>query len=314
MDSIAPLFPVDQRRGIYILEFENGEQYVGQALNVVTRFATHRHGSSHHKPWTDIVAIQFLPVIEEHLTPIEFTHIARLRRGGIELRNKIGNFGHLQPSGLDEIISVEEQEHWVLGQGTYGSAPFDFGDVGISPKLVEKLRLKDPELLLKILSDLRFALEGLVPNTPELESQYWTLSDYPSTAGGRFATFNLGVLEFVVFPRTKFHIDEEDLRYFGFINFPEGTLIPEEEWEPWGEFTLVGPEPLCFCVCIEYDLCRTDRLYFEVGRLSELFQGNAEVLGAARSMAIELMRQNKSNLFRRWHSRPLVRGVIESGA
>ncbi|CAM4081599.1 hypothetical protein BUE64_11180 [Corynebacterium diphtheriae subsp. lausannense] len=52
---------------------------------------------------------------------------------------------------------------------------------------------------------------------------------------------------------------------------------------------------------------------FEVGCLSEWFEQAAELLGAARSMAIELMRQNKSNLFRRWHSRPLVKAVIESG-
>lgn len=62
LPSVAALFPPHQRRGIYVLESSNGEQYVGQALNVVARFATHRHGSRHHEPWNDVVAIQFAPV------------------------------------------------------------------------------------------------------------------------------------------------------------------------------------------------------------------------------------------------------------
>lgn len=40
LDSISALIP-HNRRGIYVLEFSNGEFYVGQAKNVVTRFAQH---------------------------------------------------------------------------------------------------------------------------------------------------------------------------------------------------------------------------------------------------------------------------------
>lgn len=311
LDSIAPLFPADQRRGIYILEFANGEQYVGQALNVVTRFANHRHGSAHHKPWDDIVAIQFLPVIEDHLTPIEFKHIARLRGKGIELRNKMGNFGHLQPSGLDDIMSVEEQEHWVLGQGTYGTEPFNFEEVSGEPKLIEKLEAKDPELLLRVFTDLRFALTELIPNAPELEAEYWTLSDYPSTAGGRFATLNLGVLEFVVFPRGMFERDDGEQDHLVSINFPEGTFIAEHDWTPFAEFSLLE-FPEIDVVCFEHKLCRVDSLWMPVGQLSAFFGKSPELKEVARAMAIELMRQNKSNLFRRWHSRSLVKAVIES--
>ncbi|AKK03735.1 GIY-YIG nuclease family protein [Corynebacterium epidermidicanis] len=311
-DSVAALFPADQRRGIYVLEFTNGEQYVGQALNVVTRFSNHRHGSRHHKAWTDIEAIQFFPVPEDHLTPIEFEHIARLRSQGIELRNKTGNFGHLQPSRLDEVIPVEDQEHWVLGRGNYGVSTFDFGVPEGTSKLCTKLKDRDSELLARIFGDLRYAFTDLIPNAAELESLYWTLSDYPSTAGGRFATLNLGVLEFVVHPRTKLSANNGKDEHFVFINFPEGTLVPENEWEPFAEFRCGGELEGCFCVCVEYELTRADALYIPVGRLQETLDQIPELVEAARAFAIELMRQNQSNLFRRWHSRTLVGEVMTS--
>jgi hypothetical protein len=41
--SIAHLLPKSKRRcGIYVLSFRNGDRYVGQALDVVVRFAAHR--------------------------------------------------------------------------------------------------------------------------------------------------------------------------------------------------------------------------------------------------------------------------------
>ena len=80
------------RRGIYVLHFENGERYVGQATDVVTRYSTHRHGSRHHTPWTDIVAIEFWEVPEGDLDAPERETIERYRSQHV-LRNKTFNFG-----------------------------------------------------------------------------------------------------------------------------------------------------------------------------------------------------------------------------
>ena len=43
--NISALIPPDKRRGIYVLEFEDGSKYVGRSENVVTRFSTHARGS-----------------------------------------------------------------------------------------------------------------------------------------------------------------------------------------------------------------------------------------------------------------------------
>ncbi|MCT2288686.1 GIY-YIG nuclease family protein [Corynebacterium sanguinis] len=310
LPSVAALFPPHQRRGIYVLEFSNGEQYVGQALNVVARFTTHRHGSRHHEPWDDAVAIQFAPIESEPLAPIEFEHIERLRSQGIVLRNKMGNLGHAQPSGLDQHVSVEEQEHWVLGHGLFGQQSFSPFEGKPETKVGSKLKKENPELFARLCNDVQYALTELIPNAPELEARYWTLSDYPSTAGGRFATLNPGVLEFAVFPRDEWPDEEGKLQHYVFINLPQGTIIPIDEWEPNDLFDLPGIPGGVFVSCGHYTMCSTDALHLPVGTLRETLESNVDIKEAARQMAIELMRQNTSSLFARWHSRALVREVM----
>ncbi|WP_081751520.1 GIY-YIG nuclease family protein [Corynebacterium vitaeruminis] len=56
--------------GIYILEFANGERYVGQSVDVRSRFTQHVHGSG-HKPWTDVTAFAFLDVPAADLNRVE---------------------------------------------------------------------------------------------------------------------------------------------------------------------------------------------------------------------------------------------------
>ncbi len=113
-DSIAAIFP-EQRRGIYVLEFVNGERYVGQAEDAVKRFTQHRHGSKHHEPWTDITAFGFLEVPAGPLTPHEIAMLNQQKSQGYALRNKTWNYEHEQPSPLDEVLPVEVQKHWVTG-------------------------------------------------------------------------------------------------------------------------------------------------------------------------------------------------------
>lgn len=60
LNSIASLVK-PKSCGIYILEFANGDKYVGQSVNQTQRFASHAHGSSHHEGWgEEIVAYSFL--------------------------------------------------------------------------------------------------------------------------------------------------------------------------------------------------------------------------------------------------------------
>ena len=81
--SISTLIP-ERRRGIYVLEFSNGEFYVGKAQNVVRRFAQHKHGRTNHdEAWKDIEKLWFMPVSKnKDFTQIESDEICRFRASG----------------------------------------------------------------------------------------------------------------------------------------------------------------------------------------------------------------------------------------
>ena len=125
LDSISALisriYIPHNRRGIYVLEFSNGEFYVGQAKNVVTRFAQHRYGNINHvDPWTGVEKLWFMPVpAVMSLDSIEYQEIQGFRADGKRLRNRLGNVGHDQPFSLDLEIPVEDQQAWALGDGPY---------------------------------------------------------------------------------------------------------------------------------------------------------------------------------------------------
>lgn len=72
VSSVASLFDLTDKRGIYVLEFDNGEQYVGQTVNIAHRFTSHVHGSKHHKAWQDIVELSFKALPNEDLDTAEY--------------------------------------------------------------------------------------------------------------------------------------------------------------------------------------------------------------------------------------------------
>lgn len=77
VQSLAFRFePEDSRIGIYILSFANGEKYVGQSLNVVNRFGSHR------RRWGDITNLAFRPFVAEELNPRDKEVLASIEQRG----------------------------------------------------------------------------------------------------------------------------------------------------------------------------------------------------------------------------------------
>lgn len=83
-NDVAPsvYFGLDRKLcGIYTLEFENGEHYVGQTIDLVSRL------SSHRRRWDDIVAVSFVECGPEELDSLERAMISDAERGHI-VRNR----------------------------------------------------------------------------------------------------------------------------------------------------------------------------------------------------------------------------------
>lgn len=80
--------PGEPRCGIYIVEFRDGDRYVGQAIDVIRRFSDHR------RRWEGIIGIQFRAVPREGLNDaerqmvrlVEATHCVRNINGSSQMR------------------------------------------------------------------------------------------------------------------------------------------------------------------------------------------------------------------------------------
>lgn len=104
--SLADEFSKGNRCGIYIFQFDNGDFYVGQAVDVVRRFAQHR------KYNTDIEYISFKQVPKERLSEVERETVFELENRKRVLRN-INIVSVVQgDTDLDLIIPKNAQDFW----------------------------------------------------------------------------------------------------------------------------------------------------------------------------------------------------------
>lgn len=316
---IGPIFPANERCGIYVIEFDDGTKYVGQTIDIVKRFRNHTHGSKHHESWGDVVALSFAPAPPLELDILEKQMIQHQLDAGVLLRNRSGVLASEGPSPFDSVVTVTEQKHWVLGD--WEPSPSDRAAFVRSAEASGPTKLKKnapPEVAQAVIKDIAFALENIIPVAPETEKTYWTLSDYPSTAGGRYATLNTGILEFLVFPRNSILDYIPDLESEFRDSFALGTgffnLLPSEnvDWDAEPDAIWISNSPCHLVMLHEYEVTSTEAFYYPIGQLEETFNSLApEVISDARKFAVTLMRNRPSNLFRRWHSSELAGRAYE---
>ena len=95
LESISHLIPIGDRCGIYVLGFNDGDQYVGQSIDAVTRFASHR------RRWADISTLDWHTCDRAVLDEREQSVIAGKLSAGARLRNIKHARGPLGASPLD---------------------------------------------------------------------------------------------------------------------------------------------------------------------------------------------------------------------
>ncbi len=113
--SIADLFKEKNRCGIYVLDFESGEKYVGKTKDVVQRYSQHR------KTHRDIQAISFHEATEDKLDSIEVEAIKLLEAQRFKLRNialmSDPYFKTVAATrSIDLVMTPKEQEQWLNGK------------------------------------------------------------------------------------------------------------------------------------------------------------------------------------------------------
>lgn len=181
--SLSAVLPASSSRcGIYVLHFDDGHCYVGQARDVLVRFAAHR------RRWRQaIVGVDFAPAAPARLDDLERRTIQRLERDGIALYNSALVGLPMGESPLDLVVDRVEQERWLDGAA---EADYDLDErlrlAASRPRSGDKfLRLAGREDYPGIRTALCLYLMGVVPWPHETERRFWSITSLPGTKRSR---------------------------------------------------------------------------------------------------------------------------------
>jgi hypothetical protein len=195
LESISHLIPGNERCGIYVLSFGNGEQYVGQSVDVVTRFAAHR------RRWADIVTLDWHTCHEGVLDEREKGVIAAKLAADRKLRNILWARGPLGASPLDCTVTPDDQLAWLNGED-----PFDAGTIErhvdeaqrIKKHAVFETLQRDPFFVWTVLA-LNLFVKATIPRPAATERKFWVLTAMPATNRSRghyrLATLSINKVE-----------------------------------------------------------------------------------------------------------------------
>ncbi|HXI00736.1 MAG TPA: GIY-YIG nuclease family protein [Sphingobacteriaceae bacterium] len=185
--SLADCFTKNNRRGIYILHFQNGEYYVGLAIDVVNRHAQHR--LNHF----DIEYISFKEVITDNLTEVEKQTVYTLENLQKPLRNINLVSIITGDTDLDLVVSREEQQQWSnyeLGVESLKTDRFNYPELRrkYSAKFTKLRKSEYFTLLCEILQN--FVL-FTIPFPCKTEYSFWSCSCLPAGRNKVFSRVNI---------------------------------------------------------------------------------------------------------------------------
>jgi hypothetical protein len=277
------------KAGIYILEFENGEAYVGKAVNAARRLSQHVAGTTH----SDFSSFCFVQIARDGLSTSERETMAVCERAGIRLRNFAGASFNYKPSALDELVEPEFLDSFTSG------APNDFSgerpdEADLRRRYVARFsELQSHRNFQDVVSALRLYVSKCIPAPRRTELGYWSVSCLPSRGSGRL----LACVS---------------------IHWQEVLLIGEDEQGPWAGLNLAGT-PLVDAgeftpdeVQSRYVPGGADQasLTFHLNELAEVLEEPA-ALQAARMLNVRLMRKGKCN-FGRSHCLELADQILDA--
>lgn len=199
--SIADLVKPRKRCGIYILHFQDGELYAGQAKDVTRRYAQHREN------YRDISHLSFRSVPEKELDKVERAVVLELR-GTQRIRNVMLNVLPETNCDLDTVFPPNQQQRW-LAENDY--IPPISPERATQDELRRQYRHRFEQFLAKphqkeVVDLLRDYIWACIPNPTATEVVFWNAScpgkgrlysrislyqqEVMATSGGHF-TFHL---------------------------------------------------------------------------------------------------------------------------
>lgn len=288
------MLPVDSPRcGIYVLHFDDGYFYVGQARDVLVRFSTHR------RRWeARIVGLDFAPAAPDELDDLERRSIQHFERQGKGLVNTAWVGLPMGPSPLDVIFDRVEQERWLDGMA---ELTYELEDrlalAGQRSRSGDKFRQLAARADYEgIRIALLMYLLDVMPCPHETEGRFWSMTSLPSTNRSRHqrrvSVVSVNNVETLVLAEV---LDEEEGWLLGgFMNVAPGVGKRHGWPVTRNNYRTVGD---------------VDTIYFEGWQgLVHLLQ-QPEVVAAARQTALGLMRKGRG-MMAKYHDRSLADDVF----
>ena len=299
LDSIAhALRNQDIVSGIYRLVFTNGEMYVGQSVNVIRRFASHR------RRWADIVAIEFWPLTADALDQAE--------RELISATEQLATVRNIRDTALPR-----GHEDWEFrsSEGDSSLLPWDRAR---RPRITERLQSKDELRFAELSRHPRYAeirelagwyLEKLIPDPKSTQRYLWVISCLPSTSKRsgyrRLLVISCGNLETLI-------IDEHTVDGQVFVEARINTDILEDDPE------LVESNPELLDVYdYKYRITTARGWTFNIDYLCRIIMGEESLpefeamLDRAYHLNVRMMRAG-GTMYSRFHNRPLAADVLNA--
>jgi hypothetical protein len=302
--TIAHLFGTTKERcGIYLLEFPEDKFYIGQAVDVVRRFAQHRHN------YDDIVGFSFIPVPGARLDEIERDKIHRAELLGLALLNMIHATNVVGETDLDLVVSPKEQEAWLAGRGNMLSS--DAGRIFLPETQKQRFAHKYWQFSThhhadQCLAMLRQYVNNCIPSPRRTEYSFWAVSCMPATNRStwpRLACVNAGIMELFV---VGYHI-EDPRRMWGFVNVATDVL----GGDLWQHSHLQA---------MRWDIEVLETNYRDAGQHQVMLHANTVdalesllrtevVRSAAAALALRVMRK-RATIFNKFHCPQLAEDIL----
>jgi hypothetical protein len=258
--------------GVYILEFDDGTEYVGQSVDFLSRFAWHRR----HQPGK-ITAVSLAQVCLDGLDQAERAVIQTREHRGAKLRNVDLVGLPLEGAALDLVVDKEVQAEWLVGAEN-GLLLGERADMPVTPAMERKHKMmRRRSDYADIVQAIASYVGQVIPWPHRTERRFWSVTAMPSTNHTRnhhrvFALSINNVETLVMFEERDG--PTEDWRPFWFLNVASDVTLPEP---------------------VRRDTVLTSH-YTSAGTIQQIwsdepFKSFPEVVAAARKLAIGLLRK-----------------------
>jgi hypothetical protein len=302
--SIADIFTKTKKRcGIYCFKKANETFYIGQAVDVVRRFA------QHCKIHDNIICIWFQSVLKKDLDAFEKDLIFKAEKAGLPIVNKSLVSNIIGETDFDLLIDEQLQEKWLSFQNDSS-----FDEDRVNPSETYRIRyresyqkLKRYEIYVQLKQLLKLYIKNCIPFPRKTEMSFWEVTCLPSTNAShhpRYFAVNINFMEvFVVGYRAK------TKEFWAFINTSKETFIANDKIDDvLLEHEYSNTE---FSDEAHYKAAGHDQMRIHFSSMEELmfFLTEPRFIKSARIFNIRLMRKG-GTIYSKFHCFDLVDDVL----